>query len=277
MTPSQPKDIKQLLKLIAKLRTPNKGCAWDLEQTHHTLIPFVLEEAHEVADAIRNGSDKDLIEELGDLLWQVVVHSQIASEQGRFNFEDVTQAINQKIIRRHPHVFAQRKALNSNEANESWEEIKRSEAQTAVSSTNSPISDHLQKKTRSQSALAGAMNISEKTAAAGFEWESIDGVWEKVYEEIDELKKALSHNDKAEAQAELGDLLFALVNIARWAELSPEEGLAGTNQRFLDRFSIVEATLKGNLSENSLSELTELWKTAKAKLRTKKKKGEISQ
>ena len=270
MSHSQAQGINELLNLIARLRNPKDGCPWDLKQTHDTLIPFVLEEAHEVADAIRNGSDNDLIEELGDLLLQVVLHAQIANEEGRFNFGDITKAISQKIVRRHPHVFEEQKVLDSNEVKESWEAIKASEK--PPSATTSPLSDLLKKKIRSQSALAGAMSISNQAASAGFEWESINGVWEKVYEEIDELQNALSKNDSSEAQAELGDLLFALVNLARWSELSPEEGLAGTNQRFLDRLTIVESTLEGNLSGHSLSKLTNLWKTAKAKLADKSKK-----
>ncbi len=263
-------EITKLLDLIARLRNPKDGCPWDLEQTHHTLIPYVLEEAHEVVDAIRNGNDNDLIEELGDLLLQVVLHAQIANEQGRFDFGDITKAISQKIIRRHPHVFIKTKSLNCNELKKSWEAIKASEKPQAQS--NSPLTEHLQKKIRGQSELAGAMYISKKVAEIGFEWESINGVWDKVNEEIDELKKALSENNRIEAESELGDLLFALVNIARWAELNPEEGLAGTNQRFLKRFYIVEETLDGKFSGHSLSKLTDLWKTAKARLEDKKKK-----
>ncbi|MCP4973361.1 MAG: nucleoside triphosphate pyrophosphohydrolase [Prochlorococcus sp.] len=258
--------IGQLLNVVAQLRDPQGGCPWDLEQTHASLIAYVLEEAHEVADAIRQDDDKHLCEELGDLLLQVVLHAQIASEQNRFNFDDIVRGISAKMIRRHPHVFAGETASNSEAVKETWEAIKLSEQANSRPSTQ-PLSDRLRKKVRSQSALAGAMTISRKAAAAGFEWETIEGVWEKVDEELDELKQAIASGDKVHAQTELGDALFTLVNVGRWCGLCPEEGLAGTNQRFLDRFSRVEAALEGNLSDRTLAELEALWQEAKAEIR----------
>ena len=266
--------IAELVNIVAQLRDPQNGCPWDLEQTHSSLIPCVLEEAHEVADAIRHGDDNHLSEELGDLLLQVVLHAQIASEEGRFNLEDIARGISTKLIRRHPHVFADAVANDSEAVRQNWESIKVSEQPSAASS--SPLSDRLRSKVRGQPALAGAMAISKKVANVGFEWNTINGVWNKVQEEFEELKEAVEHEDKAHAQTELGDVLFTLVNVARWCKLSPEEGLAGTNQRFLDRFSRVEAALEGKLSGQSLAELEQLWQAAKAAIDAETKAKKIS-
>ena len=259
--------INDLTNLIAQLRDPRQGCPWDLEQTHDSLIPYVLEEAHEVADAIRNGNTENLKEELGDLLLQVLLHAQIANEEGRFNLEDIAYNLQEKLIRRHPHVFNRKKEKGSNVKNINWDSIKRKEKDLAPSET--PISDELRDKVRPQPAIAGALLISKKAANSGFEWESLEEVWEKVEEEIKELKEAISRNEKLHAQEELGDILFTIINIARWCKLNPEEGLTGTNQRFLDRFSLIEMALEGKLSEYSFSELKQHWQTAKLKLKKK--------
>jgi XTP/dITP diphosphohydrolase len=269
--------LAELVAVVARLRDPERGCPWDLEQTHASLVPYVLEEAHEVADAIRHGDDGHLAEELGDLLLQVVLHAQIASEAGRFDLEQVARGISAKLVRRHPHVFAGAEAANSATVRASWEAIKAKEqadragAGAGVPASASPLSDLLAGKVRGQPALAGAMTISRKAAAAGFEWDDLNGVWQKVHEELDELKEAVAEaqasGDTAHAQEELGDLLFTLVNVARWCGLDPEAGLAGTNRRFLDRFSRVEAALGGNLKGRSIQELEELWREAKARIR----------
>ena len=259
--------LQELIDVVARLRDPKGGCPWDLEQTHQTLTPYVLEEAHEVADAIRHGEDAHLSEELGDLLLQVVLHAQIASESGRFDLEQVARGISAKLIRRHPHVFGEAQARDSDAVRRRWDQIKAEEQAHALAGSSSPLSDLLANKVRSQPALAGAMTISKKAAQAGFEWDSIAGVWEKVQEELDELKEAVASGDKTHAQDELGDVLFTLVNVARWCGLDPEEGLAGTNQRFLDRFSRVEASLQGNLQGRSINELEALWQQAKAQIK----------
>ena len=247
--------LHELVAVVARLRDPEGGCPWDLEQTHQSLVPYVLEEAHELADAIRHGDDAHLAEELGDLLLQVVLHAQIASEAGRFDLEQVAAGIRDKLIRRHPHVFG-------GGERQSWEAIKAGERPAAS------LSERLAGRVRGQPALAGAMTISRKAAAAGFEWDDLDGVWEKVHEELDELKQAVASGDQAHAQAELGDLLFTLVNVARWCGLDPEAGLAGTNRRFLARFARVEAALGGDLEGRSLAELEGLWRRAKAEIRS---------
>ena len=294
--------LADLVAVVARLRDPEAGCPWDLEQTHASLVPYVLEEAHEVADAIRHGDDRHLVEELGDLLLQVVLHAQIASEEGRFDLAAICGGLSAKLVRRHPHVFAvangtgndpaagpadepghgaaaettganRGRAGDSAAVKRSWEAIKAAEragepgSDQAVAPSASPLSDRLASKVRGQPSLAGAMTISRKAAAAGFEWDDIGGVWQKVAEELDELKEAVASGDRAHAQEELGDVLFTLVNVARWCDLDPDAGLAGTNRRFLDRFSRVEAALGGDLQGKGITELEGLWQQAKAQIR----------
>jgi len=277
MSAQPPASLEALAELIAvvnRLRDPETGCPWDLEQTHRSLIPYVLEEAHEVADAIRHGDDSQLADELGDLLLQVLLHARIASEAGRFDLETVARSISAKLVRRHPHVFAGAEAADSAAVRASWEAIKAQERAAQAAETgegegsSSPLSDRLAEKVRGLPSLAGAMTISRKAAAAGFEWDDLAGVWEKVQEELDELKEAVASGDRAHAQEELGDVLFTLVNVARWCGLDPEEGLAGTNRRFLDRFSRVEAALGGQLQGRGIRELEGHWRAAKAAIRS---------
>jgi XTP/dITP diphosphohydrolase len=267
--------LSELIAVVAQLRNPEGGCPWDLEQTHASLVPYVLEEAHEVADAIRHGDDTHLKEELGDLLLQVVLHAQIAQEDGRFDLAKIAAGISEKLVRRHPHVFADAEAADSTAVKASWEAIKAAEkaANPAGEPSASPLSDRLAGKVRGQPALAGAMTISKKAAAAGFEWDDMAGVWEKVHEELDELKEAVASGNQAHAQEELGDVLFTLVNVARWCGIDPEAGLAGTNRRFLDRFSRVEAALGGDLQGRSIRELEALWQQAKAQIRAAQSSG----
>jgi XTP/dITP diphosphohydrolase len=288
-------DLAELIAIVERLRDPVSGCPWDLEQTHESLIPYVLEEAHEVADAIRQGdADRQgesdpLCEELGDLLLQVVLHARIAQEAGRFDLGAIARAINAKLVRRHPHVFGPDEEANpagpdrpadAAAVRVSWEAIKAAEKLAAnaakgpgTTTSSSPLSDQLAAKLRGQSALAGAMTISRRAAAAGFEWDDLAGVWAKVDEELDELQQALDQGDAAHAQTELGDVLFTLVNLARWCGLDPEAGLAGTNQRFLDRFSRVEAALGGDLGGRPLAELEAHWRQAKAQIRAEQTPG----
>jgi len=266
--------LAELVAVVDRLRDPIRGCPWDLEQTHSSLIPYVLEEAHEVADAIRHGDDDHLAEELGDLLLQVVLHARIAREEGRFDLERIARGLSAKLVRRHPHVFGDAEASDSAAVRLHWEAIKlqeqaeREQSRTATAPAGaSPLSDRLAAKVRGLPALAGAMTISRKAAAAGFEWDTIDGVWAKVKEELDELREAAASGDRSHAQEELGDLLFTLVNVGRWGGLDPEEGLAGTNRRFLDRFRRVEMALGGNLSGHTIGELETHWRAAKAAIR----------
>ena len=263
--------LAELVAVVDRLRDPEAGCPWDLEQTHASLIPYVLEEAHEVADAIRHGDDAHLEEELGDLLLQVVLHARIARETGRFDLASVARGISAKLIRRHPHVFAGATAADSQAVRASWEVIKAEETRQAAGGSgppsSSPLSERLAGKVRGQPALAGAMTISKKAAAAGFEWDDLEGVWQKVHEELAELKEAVASGDRPHAETELGDVLFTLVNVGRWCGLDPEEGLAGTNRRFLERFARVEAALGGELAGRNLAELEALWRQAKEAIR----------
>ena len=308
-------DLAELIAIVERLRDPVSGCPWDLEQTHESLIPYVLEEAHEVADAIRQGDaigqgeSDHLCEELGDLLLQVVLHARIAQEAGRFDLAAIARAISAKMVRRHPHVFGPDGAANPDQALDRpadaaavrvrWEAIKLAEKQAAAAGTgqprttategpaaaggsgtptsSSPLSDQLAAKLRGKNALAGAMTISRRAAAAGFEWDDLDGVWAKVDEELDELRQALALGDPAHAESELGDVLFTLVNLARWSGLDPEAGLAGTNRRFLDRFSRVEAALGGELGGRPLAELEAHWRQAKAQIRAEQGQGTNAQ
>jgi len=267
--PAATEALRELIDVVAQLRNPEGGCPWDLEQTHASLVPYVLEEAHEVADAIRHGDDAHLQEELGDLLLQVVLHAQIGQEERRFDLAQIAAGISEKLIRRHPHVFAGAEATDSAAVKASWDAIKAAEKATDPTGipSASPLSDRLAGKVRGQPALAGAMTISKQAAAAGFEWDDMAGVWEKVHEELDELKEAVANGNQAHAQEELGDVLFTLVNVARWCGIDPETGLAGTNRRFLDRFSRVEAALGGDLQGRSIRELEGLWQQAKAQIR----------
>ena len=277
-------ELSNLIAVVARLRDPQNGCPWDLEQTHASLVPYVLEEAHEVADAIRHGDDDDLAEELGDLLLQVVLQARIAEEEHRFDLARIAAGISAKLVRRHPHVFGDAEAADSAAVKALWEAAKRREAaernaRSAASTPGaspsgaSPLSDRLAAGVRGQPALAGAMTISCKAATAGFEWDDLAGVWAKVQEELDELREAVASGDRAHAQEELGDLLFTLVNVARWCGIDPEEGLAGTNRRFLERFSRVEAALGGDLQGRGIGELETLWRQAKAAIRAERERG----
>ena len=260
--------IKELLSLIAKLRDPILGCPWDLDQTHESLIPYVIEEAYEVVDSIRSNNLDNLKEELGDLLLQIILHSQIANESNKFSFEDVVKEITTKIIRRHPHVFENNQKLSIKQVNHNWEKIKNIE--NNIEKSNTPFCDNLKRKIRPQPALYGAMYISKKTAKLGFEWDSVEGVLGKVEEELQELKEALRNNDHPNAEEELGDLLFTIINLARWYKLDPEKGLHGTNKKFIERFSFIESFKKGNLKDQTLEDLEELWQKAKKALQNKK-------
>tara|TARA_Y100001968_G_scaffold33800_1_gene25980 strand:+ start:4658 stop:5473 length:816 start_codon:yes stop_codon:yes gene_type:complete len=256
-----PGSISQLIQIVSQLRDRENGCPWDVKQTHKSLIPYVLEEAHEVADAIREENDEHLIEELGDLLLQIVLHAQIASEENRFDLADIVKNISEKLIRRHPHVFTNQKLNSPEEVNMQWEEIKLSEDSPNNSTT--PITDRMKKKSRSQTAIAGSMLISKKVAQIGFEWENANELWEKFYEEINELKQEIKNNNLVDAETELGDVFFTLVNIGRWYKLDPEEGLVKTNKKFLERFAYMETKTEGELINQSIETLESMWEESK--------------
>lgn len=273
MTPPQPdrqqamlEAIQGLVAVVAQLRSPDGGCPWDLEQTPETLIPYVIEEAYETVDAIRSGDPAAIREELGDLLLQVVLQSQIASESGTFSLTEVAQGIREKLIRRHPHVFGDVAVKDAEDVRRNWEEIKALE-KGEDPQAEPPLSHKLAKYARSLPPLTAGMKISRKAAAEGFEWETIADVWAKFEEELAEFKEALAGTDKAHQEAELGDLLFTLINLARWHDLDPAEAVSGTNQRFIQRLQMMEAVSDRPLGSYTLAELEQLWQAAKRKLR----------
>ncbi len=255
--------LQHLIEVVAKLRDPNGGCPWDLAQTPQTLIPYVIEEAYEVVDALRSGDQSAIADELGDLLLQVVLQAQVAQDNHQFDLSRVAQNITEKLIRRHPHVFAELEVQSIDEVHQNWERIKATE-NPAVD--DSKLSNKLKKYARSLPPLMASMKISQKAAKAGFEWDSIDGVWNKFHEELAEFQHALQHESKENQQAELGDLLFTIVNLARWCDLDPADALQGTNNRFIQRLAKMEGVVDRPLSEYSIDELEALWQQAKATL-----------
>ena len=249
--------VQQLIDVVAQLRSPDGGCPWDLAQTPQTLTPYVIEEAYEVVDAIRSGDNAAIAEELGDLLLQVVLQAQIAAESGRFSLTEVAQGITQKLIRRHPHVFSDVEATSIEQVKQNWEQIK---AEEKGESTSSKLSSY----NRTFPPLLAGMKISQKAALAGFEWENVEGVWAKFDEELSEFKYAIANESLERQQAELGDLLFVLINLARWYKIDPSIALQGTNQRFIQRLSHVETLAGRPLTDYTLNELETMWQQAKA-------------
>ena len=259
------KKINKLLAVVSNLRDPIKGCPWDLKQTHLSLIPFVLEEAYEVAHAIREENPNELKEELGDLLLQIILHAQIAKEKNLFDMGDIIDIITEKLIRRHPHVFQKKAEISIKEVEYSWEKIKNKER--PLNNSKTPISDRLKLKVRPQPSTKAALIISKKASKNGFEWEGSDQIWDKLYEELEELKDALKTDKTLEAEAEIGDVLFTLINIARWNKISIEEGLAKTNKRFLERLKYIEENVDGELNSQSKDKLEKYWELAKINLK----------
>jgi XTP/dITP diphosphohydrolase len=256
--------LERIVEVVAQLRHPETGCPWDLEQTHSSLIPYVIEEAYEVVDAIQVGEKDAIAEELGDLLLQVVLQAQVASDNQEFDLATVANGIADKLIRRHPHVFGDVDVASTDEVHQNWERIKAEEK--GIPHEPDKLTPKLTKYNRTLPPLMAASKISVKAAKAGFEWDNIDGVWEKFHEELDEFHQAIANEPKENQQAELGDLLFTLVNIARWHGLDPSEALQSTNRRFISRFQLVEAVADKPLNEYSIEELEALWQKAKARL-----------
>ena len=269
MTPSR--DVSRLIEIMAQLRTPVTGCPWDLEQSFETIAPYTIEEAYEVADAIARNDFDDLKDELGDLLLQVVYHARMAEEENAFAFGDVVEAITRKMIRRHPHVFADKDGnIAAAGVKSAWERIKgeeKAERTARRSGDVSPPSSLLSNVKAGQPALTRAMALQRKASTVGFDWNDPRAVLNKIREEADEIEAALDHGDKAELAAETGDLLFALVNLARHVDADPEMALRGANAKFERRFAYIERALasKGrSLEAASLEEMDALWNEAKA-------------
>ena len=268
------RDISRLLEIMAALRTPGSGCPWDLEQDFATIAPYTIEEAYEVADAIARGDLDDLRDELGDLLLQVVFHARMAEEQNAFDFGDVVEAISHKMIRRHPHVFADQDGrLTPSDVKGAWERIKaeekaeRAARRPAVENSHKSLLSDLK---AGQPALARAMALQRKASTVGFDWNDPHAVLRKIREEADEIEAALERGDASELESETGDLLFAVVNMARHVGVDPEMALRGTNAKFERRFGYIERALASrgrSLSSASLEEMDSLWNEAKAEER----------
>ncbi len=247
-----------LLKIMHRLRGPG-GCPWDAEQTHESLKRYLLEETYEVLEAIDSGNPELLQEELGDLLLQPVFHAAIAEEQGRFAMDDVIATLCSKLVRRHPHVFGDMEIADSAAQIENWETIKKAEKGTGRPSALSGVPPHLP-------ALLKAQKVTEKASRVGFDWEHADQVMAKVMEELHEFEEAWASGNRAHMEDELGDLLFAIVNLGRFLSLNPEEALRKTIDRFQRRFLYIEQTLhsRGHTLDNAtLEEMEQLWGEAK--------------
>lgn len=248
------KNIKSLIRTIEILRSPD-GCPWDREQTHKSLRENLLQETYEALDAIDKGDDDNLKEELGDVLLQVVLHSQIASEENKFTIDDVAKTINEKLIRRHPHVFSGTKVKDSNEVMVNWEKIKRQEKPERASAL-SGISKTLP-------ALMAAQELSKKAVKSGFEWTDFSSLWSCFESELEEFHTAVSEENIESMEDEFGDILFSLVNIARWHGIDPEIALINANKKFKARFQMMENFAQKDLSDYSVDELEKFWQKAK--------------
>jgi len=278
MKPSR--DIARLIEIMAALRTPGSGCPWDLEQNFGTIAPYTIEEAYEVADAIGRGDLDDLKDELGDLLLQVVFHARMAEEKRAFAFGDVVQAITEKLIRRHPHVFGDKGGMSTGEVNIQWDAIKAEEKEAAKAArakagkspalVNSRLGRDgaLSGVSPGLPALARALKLQQKASKVGFDWNDPKAVIAKIREETDEIESELGAGDRAHVLEEVGDLLFVVVNLARHLDVDPETALRTCNLKVERRFAAIEeglAAVGKTPAEASLAEMDALWDAAKEK------------
>jgi MazG family protein len=249
----------RLAGLVATLRGPD-GCPWDRAQTRESVLPYLVEETYEAVDALKAGDAAHIREELGDLLFQVLFHADIARDAGDFSLAEVIESIHAKMVHRHPHVFGDAVAETPEDVRESWDRIKAAEpAKQARESVLDGVP-------RSLPALLRAAKVAERAAKAGFDWARAEDVWPKIHEELDELKEALAEGDQAAARDELGDVMFALVNLGRKADLPPEEALTGTVERFCRRFAAMERAAERPLEALAPAEWEALWRAAKAEV-----------
>lgn len=260
-------NITELLEIMAHLRHPDKGCPWDLKQDFYSLIPYTIEEAYEVADAIERNDFDDLCSELGDLLLQVIFYSQLAQEQNVFDFEQVTQTLIDKLVNRHPHVFGDAVFSNDEERQQAWEQAKINERKSKSPEKESVLSG----VAKNLPALVRCEKIQDKAANHGFDWPTVEPVFDKVLEELDEVKEAWQSGDQAHVQEEVGDLLLVSVNLARHLNVKPETALNQANQKFINRFHYIEQQLQiagKKIEETELVELDRLWDEAKKHLKS---------
>ncbi len=258
-------EIKRLLEIMARLRDPQEGCPWDREQTYASIVPHTIEEAYEVADSIAREDYEELRDELGDLLLQVIFYSQIATEEGRFNFDDVVRAINEKLVRRHPHVFSDTSYTSEAERSEAWE---RQKAQERDQKKTDQSTGRLAGVAMALPALTRAVKLQKRAARAGFDWKEVGPVFEKIQEELQEIQVEIDEGAaRARLEDEMGDILFAVSNLARHLELEPEAALRSTNRKFERRFAHMERALESDgraMEDCSLDELELLWQQAKS-------------
>lgn len=247
-------EFKELVEVIARLRAKD-GCQWDREQTHSTLRPNMIEEAYEAVDAIDDNDLKHLQEELGDVLLQVLLHSQIASEEGAFSIEDVSRELKEKLIHRHPHVFGNVKVNSTDDILNNWDKLK-AEEKTHRKSAMDGIS-------KAQSALMSAQKISKRAVKTGFEWPNEKSLYECIYSEFEEFKEAEKEGNRDHMEEEYGDILFATVNLARWNKIDAEQALLKANKKFMKRFRKMEELATKPLNNYSFEEYDALWKQAK--------------
>ena len=275
MKPSN--DIQRLLEIMAALRTPETGCAWDLEQDFRSIAPYTLEEAYEVVDAIERGDLVDLKDELGDLLLQVVFHTRMAEEHGAFAFGDVVDAITRKLVRRHPHVFGERRNLETHEVKPLWDAIKgqekaeRDAARRTAGLGSAEESGFLGGIPAALPGLTRAQKLTARAAKVGFDWPDARQVVDKVREELHEVEEVIDWGNGDKIEDEIGDLLFAVSNLARHLHIDPEAALRRTNLKFERRFRAIEKALRAqgrSLEDASLEEMEQLWIAAKEQERS---------
>ena len=265
------KNFDELVNVMARLRAPG-GCPWDREQTYESLAPYLLEEAFESFDAIQEageGKPENLREELGDLLLQIIFHAQIAEELGDFTIEDVCETITKKMILRHPHVFGDKKFDTATDVLDNWDDLKK--AERAVTKKEEKAKDSiLDEVPLTFPALIEANKLTKKAAKVGFDWENIEQIFEKLNEEVEELKAEISGDENGRIEEEIGDLLFVVVNLARKLDVEPETALKKTNRKFRRRFKFIESELKKqakSFEESDLEEMDALWNRAKSELK----------
>ncbi len=247
-------NLEKLVDIIAVLRSEN-GCEWDRAQTHKTLRPNMLEEAYEAVDAIDDGDIPNLREELGDVLLQVVLHSQIAKDNNEFDIEDVAKELTEKLIHRHPHVFGNQKVNSTDEIVANWDKLKKEEK-----SYRKSVLDGVSK---SQSALMAAQKISKKVVKVGFEWDCVESLKDCIKSEYEEFEAAVKSGDKDNMEDEMGDIFFATVNLARWYKIDAEQALLRANKKFTKRFRKLEEIASKPLEEYTYDEFNDLWKQSK--------------
>jgi MazG family protein len=268
---TDPGAVNRLLEIMAALRNPNGGCPWDLEQDFDSIAPYTIEEAYEVADAIQRRDFTDLTSELGDLLFQVVYHAQMASEVGQFEFKDVVDAINQKMIRRHPHVFGDKEVASAEAQTKAWDQMKAEErsARTAIPDEEP---HHLDGIPITLPAMTRAVKLQNRAANVGFDWDDWRKVFTKLEEELGELTDEINVGPQSRIEEELGDVLFVMANLARHLKIDPEAALRNANKKFERRFGVIETGLKEegqSLEDASLEAMEALWNKVRQADKTK--------